>query len=71
MSKICIIVGKMNKENENILVQENIVCSSNDLTNKDRNKKQTVALKLHPQFNHPNAQKLISLLKDAMLMIKN
>ena len=55
----------MNKENENILVQENIVCSSNDLTNKDRNKKQTVALKLHPQFNHPNAQKLISLLKDA------
>ena len=26
----CIIVGKMNKENENILVQETIVCFSDD-----------------------------------------
>ena len=61
----CITVGKMNKENENILVQENIVCFSDDLTNKDRNKKRNIALKLHCQFSHPNAQKLISLLKDA------
>ena len=35
----CITVGKMNKENENVLVQENIVCFSDDLTNKDRNNK--------------------------------
>ena len=35
----CITVGKMNKENENILVQETIVCFSDDWKNKDRNKK--------------------------------
>ena len=40
------------------------VCFSDDLTNKDRNKKRNIALKLHCQFSHPNAQKLISLLKD-------
>ena len=28
-------------------------------------KKRNIALKLHSQFSHPNAQKLISLLKDA------
>ena len=28
-------------------------------------KKRNIALKLHCQFSHPNAQKLISLLKDA------
>ena len=61
----CITVWKMNKENENILVQENIVCFSDDLKNKDRNKKWNITLKLHRQFSHSNAQKLISLLKDA------
>ena len=61
----CITVGKINKENENILVQETIVCFSDDWKNKDRNKKRNIALKLHCQFSHPNTQKLISLLKDA------
>ena len=28
-------------------------------------RKQNIALKLHCQFSHPNAQKLVSLLKDA------
>ena len=54
----------MNKENECILVQENIVCFSDDLTNNDRGKKWNIALKLHHQFSHPNMQKRISLLKD-------
>ena len=54
----------MNKENECILVQENIVCFSDDLTNNDRGKKWNIALKLNHQFSHPNMQKRISLLKD-------
>ena len=33
------------------------VCFSDDLTNKDRNKKWNIALKLHRQFSHPNALK--------------
>ena len=41
------------------------VCFSDDLTNKDRNKKWNITLKLHHKFSHPNAHKLISLLKDA------
>ena len=60
----CIAVGKMNKKWESP-VQENIVCFSDDLKNKDRNKKRNIALKLHCQFSHPNERKLISLLKNA------
>ena len=49
MGHYCITVGKKNNEDENILVQENIVCFSDDLTNKDRNKKWNITLKLFGQ----------------------
>ena len=51
-------------KNENLLVQENIVYFSDDLKIEDRSKKRNIALKLHYQFSHSTAQKLISLLKD-------
>ena len=46
------------------MVQESIVCFSDNLKNEDRNKKRNNALKLHRQFSHPSAQNLMSLLKD-------
>ena len=56
-------IGKVTDSNENLLVQESYF--SNDLSFANTDKKKNMANKLHRQFSHPTAEKLISLLKDA------
>ena len=54
----------MNETNEKLLVERSTGCFSDGFKSEDKNKKRTIALKLHHQVSHPAAQKLISVLRD-------
>ena len=63
----CITIGKVTDSNGKIVVLENTIYFSSNSSEMNILEKRKIAPKLHCQFSHPTAMKLVELLKDASI----